>query len=247
MNQTELTVLCAMRHLARPAKLAEIAALCVVVNPPSVYGMPLETARGAVKALEKRGLVSRPKPALYGVSDPDAVLHPSLVWTVDEPRAMVARSGFVVEGAGADRRVSHVGLRLDTAALDLSADGGEVSSDLSYHLWAAVRERGAAAYRPALAAVLRTAAVQRVAVELDDSPQFTCGHCGAVVRPRVKHCGGAREGSRPEDMPPCRLVARSPVELGLAPGSAPGPSGAPALDAAFTRFDRLAQSVKEAR
>ena len=70
MDNTTFTVLCAMQHLGRPAKLADIAALCVVVNPPSVYTMPLETARREVQELTKRGFVVRPKPTLYGLSDP---------------------------------------------------------------------------------------------------------------------------------------------------------------------------------
>ena len=166
-TNAEFTTLCAMQHLGRPAKLAEIAALCVVVNPPSIYSMPLESARGAVQALAKRGLVSRPKPTLYGLSDMRAVLHPVLVWTVDEPRSMVGRSGFIVEDlifkypmaehVGADRSVSHFGFWFAIKALDLSADGKQVSSDLSYSMWTAKRERGERGYRAALAAIQRVA------------------------------------------------------------------------------------------
>ena len=258
-TSAEFTTLCAMQHLGRPAKLAEIAALCVVVNPPSVYGMPLETARGAMQALAKRGLVARPKPTLYGLRDARAVLHPVLVWTVDEPRSMVGRSGFIVEGVGDERRVSHFGYWFATKALDLSADGTLVSSDLAYSMWALKRERGERAYRAALDRIQRTAALSshRMTVELDDSPQFVCGHCNAVVRPRVWHCDGARQGSCAEDMPPFKLVVRSPVDLDRAPTrtqqgtptSAPNvrDDAAPALDVAFDRFDHLAQVIKEAR
>lgn len=258
-TNAEFTILCAMQHLARPAKLAEIAALCVVVNPPSIYSMPLESARGAVQALAKRGLVARPKPTLYGLSDMRAVLHPVLVWTVDEPRSMVGRSGFIVKGIGDERRVSHFGYWFATKALALSADGAQVSSDLSYAMWALKRERGERAYRAALDRIQRTAALSphRMTVELDDSPQFVCGHCNAVVHPRVWHCDGARQGSCAEDMPSCKLVVRSPVDLDRAPTrtqqgtptSAPNvrDDAAPALDVAFDRFDHLAQVIKEAR
>ena len=259
-TNVEFTVLCAMQHLARPAKLTEIAALCVEVNPPSVYSMPLETARGAVQALAKRGLISRPKPTLYGLADLRAVLHPTLVWTLDEPRSLVGRSGFIVEGEGADRRVSHFGFWFVTKALDLSSDGTQVSSDLSYSMLALKRERGERAYRAALDRIQRTAALSphRMTVELDDAPQFVCGHCSAVVRPRTWHCDGARQGDCAENMPPCKLVVRSPVDLNRAltrtqhktwtdGGPETRDGSAPALDAAFDHYDHLAQVIKEAR
>ena len=172
---------------------------------------------------------------------------------------MVGRSGFIVEGVGDERRVSHFGYWFVTKALDLSADGTQVSSDLSYSMWELKRERGERAYRAALDRIQRTAALasHRMTVELDDSPQFVCGHCNAVVRPRVWHCDGARQGSCAENMPPCKLVVRSPVNLDRAPTRThPGTNtstpnardgGAPAMDAAFDRYDHLAQVVKEAR
>ena len=247
MDNTTFTVLCAMQHLGRPAKLAEIAALSVVVNPPSIYTMPLETARGAVQALAKRGFVVRPKPTLYGLQDPRAVRHPVLVWTLDEPRALVARGGFVIEGT-ANRRVSRIAPGLPTRALSLSEGGAQVFSDLSYDMWAARREGGEVGYRAALDAVQRTAAFHRLAVELDDTPQFTCGHCGETVRPHRKHCAGAREGSRAEDMPPCRLVLRIAVDLERAPAESGTASTrdahVPALDTVFNAFDMIAHAIK---
>ena len=250
MDNTTFTVLCAMQHLGRPAKLADIAALCVVVNPPSIYTMPLETARRAVQELTKRGFVVRPKPTLYGLQDPRAVRHPVLMWTLDEPRALVARGGFVIEGTGADRRVSRIAPGLPTRALSLSEDGAQVFSDLSYDMWAARREGGEAGYRAALDAVQRTAAFHRLAVELDDAPQFVCGHCGETVRPHRKHCAGAREGSRAEDMPPCKLVLRIAVDLERAPtesGTASTrDSHVPALDAVFDAFGIVERAIKDA-
>ena len=247
MDNTTFTVLCAMQHLGRPAKLAEIAALSVVVNPPSIYTMPLETARRAVQDLAKRGFVVRPKPTLYGLSDPRAVRHPVLVWTLDEPRALVARGGFVIEGT-ANRRVSRIAPGLPTRALSLSEGGAQVFSDLSYDMWAARREGGEVGYRAALDAVQRTAAFHRLAVELDDTPQFTCGHCGETVRPHRKHCAGAREGSRAEDMPPCRLVLRIAVDLERAPAESGTASTrdahVPALDTVFNAFDMIAHAIK---
>jgi len=250
VDNATFTVLCAMQHIARPAKLTEIAALCVVVNPPSIYSMPLETARRAVQELAKRGFVVRPKPTLYGLQDPRAVRHPVLVWTLDEPRALVARGGFVIEGAGADRRVSRIAPGLPTRALSLSDDGAQVFSDLSYDMWAARREGGVAGYRVALDAVARTAAFHRLAVELDDTPQFVCGHCGETVRPHRKHCAGVRERSRAEDMPPCKLVLRIAVDLARVPTESGTASTrdthVPALDAVFDAFGTVERAIKDA-
>lgn len=250
MDNTTFTVLCAMQHLGRPAKLADIAALCVVVNPPSIYTMPLETARRAVQELTKRGFIVRPKPTLYGLQDPRAVRHPVLVWTLDEPRALVARGGFVIEGTGADRRVSRIAPGLPTRALNLSGDGAQVSSDMSYDMWATRRDHGDTGYRAALDAVQRTAAFHRFTVELDDTPQFTCGHCGEVVRPHQKHCAGAREGSRSEDMPPCRLVVRAAVDLERAPAESGAAdtrgTSVPALNVVFDAFGTVERAIKDA-
>ena len=249
-TNAEFTVLCAMQHLGRPAKLADIAALCVVVNPPSIYTMPLETARRVVQELAKRGFVVRPKPTLYGLQDPRAVRHPVLVWTLDEPRSLVARGGFIIEGTGTDRRVSRIAPGLPTRALSLSDDGAQVFSDLSYDMWAARREGGVAGYRVALDAVARTAAFHRLAVELDDTPQFVCGHCGETVRPHRKHCAGAREGTRAEDMPPCKLILRIAVDLERVPTESGTASTrdthVPALDAVFDAFGTVERAIKDA-
>ena len=171
-----------------------------------------------------------------------------VVWTLDEPRSLVARGGFIIEGTGADRRVSRIAPGLPTRALSLSSDGAQVFSDLSYDMWAARREGGVAGYRAALDAVQRTAAFHRLAVELDDTPQFTCGHCGETVRPHRKHCAGAREGSRAEDMPPCKLVLRIAVDLERAPAESGTASTrdahVPALDTVFNAFDMIAHAIK---
>ena len=127
-----------------------LASLLVVELPG--FG-ELHAARRAVQELTKRGFIVRPKPTLYGLQDPRAVRHPVLVWTLDEPRALVARGGFVIEGTGTDRRVSRIAPGLPTRALNLSEDGAQVFSDLSYDMWAARRESGEAGYRAALEAL----------------------------------------------------------------------------------------------